>query len=415
MDRFCYLVEKIGPYHAARLEKTASTMSGEVIALEFAPQSRTYAWDVLGNHQTSFVRRTPSEAIGVQAVTRPAEAAALRRTLDECRPSVVFLNGWADRWAAWALDWCLRTGTPAVVMSDSQARDEPRRVWKEWIKRRFVRRCQAAFVAGRRHREYICALGLSEDRVVMGYDVVDNDHFWAGARAARAAATVTQAKLGLPPGRSYFLCVSRFVPKKNLPLLLRAFALYRQQHLAAVEESKVWDLVLLGDGEGRTELESQISSADLARHVHLRGFRQYDVLPGYYGLAGALVLASTSDQWGLTVNEAMAAGLPVLVSEACGCAPELVQSGTNGFAFNPGDEQQLASLLFDLASTPEAQLWRMGDASRNQISAWSLGRFADEMRRAAQLAQAAAPAHSFSLGRLFDRCLLQAMARFRPS
>ena len=79
------------------------------------------------------------------------------------------------------------------------------------------------------------------------------------------------------------------------------------------------------------------------------GFKQYDELPIYYGLAGAFIHASTTEQWGLVVNEAMAAGLPVIVSERCGCAPDLVENGRNGFTFDPYDVDALTHLMLKMA------------------------------------------------------------------
>src|SRR5207248_5879043 len=108
-----------------------------------------------------------------------------------------------------------------------------------------------------------------------------------------------------------------------------------------------WDLVLLGDGPLRETLNTQLSTLNLHSHVHLPGFKRYDELPVYYALAKAFVHASTTEQWGLVVNEAVASGLPVIVSERCGCVPELVNG--NGFTFDPFAEHELAELLLRLA------------------------------------------------------------------
>ncbi len=83
---------------------------------------------------------------------------------------------------------------------------------------------------------------------------------------------------------------------------------------------EMWDLVLLGDGPLKPTLLKLISSLGLESCVHLPGFKQYDELPVYLGLAETFIHASTTEQWGLVVNEAMASGLPVLVSNRCGCA-----------------------------------------------------------------------------------------------
>src|SRR5206468_501416 len=88
-----------------------------------------------------------------------------------------------------------------------------------------------------------------------------------------------------------------------------------------------WSLVVLGDGVLRGDLEQLRTELNLGDHVLFPGFKQYDELPAYYGLATAFIHASMVEPWGLVVNEAMAAGLPVLVSARCGCAWDLVEEG----------------------------------------------------------------------------------------
>ena len=162
----------------------------------------------------------------------------------------------------------------------------------------------------------------------------------------RAGDPSFRTRFGLP--QRFFLASNRFLPKKNLPGLLRAFAQYR-----TAAGADPWDLVLLGDGPLRPDVERLIADIGLAGAVHLPGFKQYPELPAYYGLAGAFVHASTSEQWGLVVNEAMAAGLPVLVSDRCGCAPDLVAEGINGFTFPPEDHVRLAGLMSEVAAQPD--------------------------------------------------------------
>src|SRR5439155_11820127 len=113
----------------------------------------------------------------------------------------------------------------------------------------------------------------------------------------------------------------------------------------------------------------------------LPGFQQYDELPAYYGLASAFIHASTVEQWGLVVNEAMAAGLPVLVSERCGCAADLVEAGVNGFTFDPWQPEALARLMLKLAAS-ETERLRMGGASRGIIANGSAERFGEGLEGA---------------------------------
>jgi len=97
----------------------------------------------------------------------------------------------------------------------------------------------------------------------------------------------------------------------------------------------------------------------------------------YYSMASVFVCPSVSEPWGLVINEALASGLPVLVSTGCGAARSLVKDGNNGWTFPPGNEDALASLMLRISALLPGELQEMGDRSRNIIGNWSLDRFAD--------------------------------------
>ena len=268
-------------------------------------------------------------------------------------------------------------------MSESSARDE-RRTWiREAIKARILQLCSAALVGGQSHVEYLRALGLSAERISTGYDAVDNSHFTRGADEARSNPQSNCQRLGLPHG--YFLASSRFIPKKNLLFLVRAYRRYQASHRKSGAGDEPWKLVLLGDGPLRPEIERLARDLLVADAVLLPGFKKYEELPVYYGLAGAFVHASTTEQWGLVVNEAMASGLPVIVSNRCGCAGELVRHGENGFQFDPRNEADLAASMTQIARDP-ARLAVMGQRSRELIQDWGPDRFGLGLRDAAMCA-----------------------------
>lgn len=286
-------------------------------------------------------------------------------------------------------------------MADSTAHDEPRVWWKEWLKSRVVRLYSAALVAGTAHVKYVATLGLNQESAFIGYDVVDNDYFSTQSEQARVAAASLRSQLRLP--ENYFLASSRFIEKKNLLRLVDAYAAY-SEHAG----ESAWNLVLLGDGPLKPTITDQIARLDVSEKLILPGFKQYNELPIYYGLAHAFIHASTSEQWGLVVNEAMASGLPVLVSCRCGCAPDLVRHGVNGFTFDPYDVEEITRCMLE-TSHGEHNLVAMGRASREIIRDWSPEMFAENMLRATQ---AAIDAPRPKAGWL-DRALLYALARRR--
>ena len=295
-------------------------------------------------------------------------------------------------------------------MSESNAWDETRVTWKEWIKGCVVKMCSASLAGGRPHADYLAQLGMPRDRVFLGYDAVDNDYFSTKADESRKQNAETKKKLGLPD--HYFLASARFVEKKNLTRLIQAYARYHElvgKEESGKQKSAIWKLVLLGDGPLKSDLCRLISDLNLNGHVQMPGFVQYPQLPAFYGLAGAFVHASTTEQWGLVVNEAMASGLPVLVSNRCGCAQDLVQDGVNGFTFDPENTGGLADLMLKI-SVSDFPLPAFGDASRRIIADWGPERFASGLKAAVDCALAA----PHRKGTFLDRVLLGLLLRRRP-
>src|SRR5207302_2361591 len=173
------------------------------------------------------------------------------------------------------------------------------------------------------HRDYLVRLGIPRERIFTGYDVVDNDYFAHAASAARQDAAAARSRQPLIPQRPYFLAVTRLVPRKNAARLLEAYLAYR----ATAGEADAWDLVICGNGTEEPRLRSFIREHKLDRHVHLPGFISYSGIGDWYGLAKAFIHPALHEQWGLAVNEAMAAGVPALMSNRCGWYPDLVRDG----------------------------------------------------------------------------------------
>jgi glycosyltransferase involved in cell wall biosynthesis len=213
---------------------------------------------------------------------------------------------------------------------------------------------------------------MPAEAIFCGYDVVGNEDYHPNKIR----------QLTKPIAKSYFLAINRFISKKNLPFLLDAYSVYRQ---SAYPLS--WDLVICGDGELRPQLEQQIARLSLQDCVHLPGFLQQNELLPYFAHASCFIHASIQEQWGLVVNEAMAAGLPVLVSDRCGCFEDLVIEGVNGFGFDPTNPQQLTDLMVKVSSG-EIDLETMGQAALEHIQKFSPDTFAQGLMQAVEYALA---------------------------
>jgi 1,2-diacylglycerol 3-alpha-glucosyltransferase len=388
--------DRLGPYHWARLQAAARFF--RVVAVETCAITREYEWERI-DEPRGFDKVTLFDD---ESDSRSFKRAPLRKkmakALGEIDPTVAMIPGWATPASLVALEWCLRNQRPAVVMSESNAFDEERYALGELIKRIVVSLFSAGLAGGQLQREYLITLGLPCNRVFTGYDVVDNEYFATNAVHVRENQATFRRELELP--ERYFLASARFVPKKNLRRLMEGYAFYRS--LAGPNH---WKLVLLGDGPLRPELVILRHKLELANDILLPGFIQYRKLPAYYALADAFVHASTMEQWGLVINEAMAAGLPVIVSNRCGCVPDLVAEGKNGFTFDPESERSLGKLMADMSTLPKERLEEMSQESRRIVAGFTPAHFATAAQRAIDVAKAA----PICRATLFSSLLLKAL------
>ncbi len=368
-----------GPYHLARLRALGESLASDnhrLVAHEIAGAERKYPWDITTGPQ-SFHRVTLFPDRPLEDLSTWECRAAMIEALDHDQPDVVAICGYARPESMAALGWAEANGKPTILMSESQRIDRPRSWWRETIKKRRVRRFSSALVGGVSHREYLIELGMPASRISLGYNAVDNGAFAALAAKARSDPSARRPPVEGP----YFLSVSRFVAEKNLPALIRAYASYRVQG-----GERPWPLVLCGGGPGESEVKDAIRLSGMSEHIHTPGFLQGLELATLYAHAGAFVLPSLSEPWGLVANEAAACGLPLLISERAGCAASLVPAQTKtGYRFAPQDESQLATLLLRLARLPVTDRETMGQNAAATAAQWGPSRFASGMREAIEL------------------------------
>lgn len=360
---------RFGPYHIARLDSLANNLAGRfrVVGIETNPSESTYGWNSSGNAKDGCARVTVSQELLLEAAVA------------EYSPDVIFVNGWGYRDSRRLIAWAMTRHIPIVVFSDSRRSDRVRNRMSEWLKRRLVSLCSAAVVAGPDHKVYLSQLGMPCERIFTGLDVVDNSYFSKSCAKPINRHSLIANRIQDAP---YFLFVGRFVDKKNLLRLVDAFKKYRSQ-----VGNIAWNLVLVGEGELKTVLEMHIRSSDLDDSVIIIPFQQYAELPSIYYHAACFVLPSDRDeQWGLVVNEAMACGRPVLVSDACGCVPSLVYHDCNGYCFNPTDVGDIADILKRFSQLEADVRCEMGLQSSQIISHWDLSCFSDAVQNAAQMA-----------------------------
>jgi glycosyltransferase involved in cell wall biosynthesis len=282
----------------------------------------------------------------------------LIRTLKQESPHILVVSGYHDPLYWLGLVWGKLTGTAVIVAIDSTAYDKPRKYWRELPKRLFVNFCDAAFGYGTRSREYCRALGMSNTQIFTRCQATDS-----GPITERFAEE--SAKLRAAGRRERrFLYVGRLSPEKNLHVVLRAFKRFLQ--ISPAEVSAHWGIEFVGGGPEESSLRALVNGMRLPRVTFSSGVPWREV-GAVFARADVLILASVSEPWGLVVNEAMACSVPVIVSTACGCAPDLVEHNVTGLLFEPSNAEALAGHMMTMA-TDDAAREQMGLSAKRHIA-----------------------------------------------
>jgi len=405
-----------GPYHIARvaaLKQRAGAVN--VHALELANQTADYVW----TRSLPFELVTAFSGEVVQQIPFWRVFFRARRIFCELNLDVCILPSYWPKQILAVLLAAKSLGIRTVMMNESHAGTARATGAAAQVKRVLVNAFDAALVGGQPQKRYFASLGLPVEKIFPGYDAVDNQYFADKAATVRADAARWRAQYALPD--RYFLSLGRFVAKKNLPTLILA---YRQ--ILTRQAGCPVHLVMVGSGEEEGRLKTLCAELHLPVYdksrvggekptsqapattpgVHFYGFRQIDENPLFYALAEAFILPSSREEWGLVVNEAMACGLPVVVSETVGCAEDLLVAGSpsglaelrieppltmisglrqNGFVFPPDSSEALAGALNDLSLHPELREL-MGQAGRQIVETVSCDVFAMNALRAARAA-----------------------------
>jgi glycosyltransferase involved in cell wall biosynthesis len=284
----------------------------------------------------------------------------LRSCLKKFAPEVIICGGY-NYVASWeALWWAKKHQAELILWSESNCHDARAGLeWVESLKAYFLSRCDRFVVPGKASFEYLELLGSAAEKISIAPNAVDNGSFRIQAESVRERSSEFCERLGLPA--RFLLFVGRLVPEKGVFDLLAAYGGLKAELRSSV------GLVFAGDGPSRVELEWQAQSISPGT-ICFPGFMHREDLAGLYALAEALILPTHSDTWGLVVNEAMACGLPIIVTSVAGCSIDLVEDGWNGYVVPAHDPGELCAAMDSLLQ--DSQL-------RQEMSAHSLRRIRD--------------------------------------
>jgi glycosyltransferase involved in cell wall biosynthesis len=266
--------------------------------------------------------------------------------LRKWRPDVI-LTGEMGARSLQAAVYGRATRTPVAVWAMLSERTEEERSGLRAMARRWlVKRAALIIVNGESGARYLHRFGVSDDRLLRVNQSLDLNPF-----------------LALPLQRSahqglHLLHVGTLSERKGVRVLLEALA-------AQIAHKQTCTVTFVGDGPLRAELRGIPLPANLT--VNWVGNVPYAELPKWYGQADVLLFPSLGDEWGLVVNEALAAGVPVMGSVHAQAVTELIEDGVNGWIVNPDTREAVGTALERVFATPAEELDRMRAAARESI------------------------------------------------
>lgn len=318
------------------------------------PMLEGYAWTALDN-----ARARPALGRFFGSST-PGVLAALAND----RRDVVIITGWNALPLLQALWACVRLGVPRIVRGESNAM-KARPFWIKVVHRLLLRRYDAVLAIGESNKLFYLANDITDSRIFSVPYFVDNGRFAAAARALKPERYGLRRQWGIPEDAVCFLFAGKLEPKKRILDLVGAIAQLKDR-VAGVH------LLVVGDGVLREQAQGVARRARIS--ISFAGFLNQSEMPRAYVAADCLVLPSDyGETWGLVVNEAMACGLPAVVSDRVGCGTDLVTHNQTGMVFPFGDVRALAWTLESLAADPEA-LAQMGARASERASGYSVER-----------------------------------------
>jgi glycosyltransferase involved in cell wall biosynthesis len=291
------------------------------------------------------------------------------KAIKEFKPDVVNLTGYYD-FASWiVLFYCKFRGIKTILSNETTSDDHKRNGIKEFVKGLIIKQFDGYFNFGTSSENYILSLGISQEKMLVKRNCVDNNAL-NDIYLKHLPSRIQQQHLLKIPSKN-FIFVGRLIYYKNLFHFLGAF------HSAQQKSTENWGVIILGDGELKDDLQKFVSEKNILNVRFQKGV-SWQQVPKYLALSDVLVLPSYSEPWGLVVNEAMACRLPVIVSEKCGSAVDLVKNGENGFTFNPTNSEELTDLLLKFMNE-EVNSEKMGFVSKKIILEYSPENVALEM------------------------------------
>ena len=291
-------------------------------------------------------------------------------------PDLVLLCGYSPLLHS-RLAWLLKKNKVRIgLRSDNTLRHSDFRGLKGLAKRLalpfWLRRYDTWHPVGTLASEYLRTIAKTEKTVRYFPYSVDNAWFAERAAVHRKSQADLRRQIGFSKDDFIVLGVMKWHRREDPLTLVDAVGKINR------EKNRV-KLILVGDGPLRPDVKQ--AAERMKDSVHFPGYLPYSELPKYYAVSDVFVHPAVGEPWGVSVNEAMACGVPVIAAESVGAGRDLIAKGETGGTFPDGDIDRLAESLIELYRSPEVAA-AMGKAARRQVDKWGYEFTLNEMIKA---------------------------------
>ena len=312
----------------------------------------------------------------------------IMRALYNAEPkSIIWIHGWNYATLIMALivgkllgHRIFFRGDNTAVIEEKKPNTWTKRLKTFWLSQVIFKMTDAFLAVGNQNSDYYRLLKVRENKIIFAPHCVDNQRFIAFKNDPKNDISTIRQRLGIPLSKKALICSGKYIDKKRPLDVLKALTLLPNR-------SDIF-AVFVGEGNLRLEMEQFILDNNLQDNVLLTGFVNQSSMPDYYRAADLYVMCSGMyETWGLSTNEAMCFGLPVILSDMVGSAYDLIDG--NGFMYKSGDYRALSRHIDHIFSLSDLDFQRMRDRSLSIIQQYSYENIIWGIKKAAHRAELA--------------------------
>lgn len=353
MYSIAVLCEEVTPYTISLIENVYNKMNHNVDVIFRNYRTSTHTWKIDINNKSYII--LPHFKL--------KKIFMLIKKLKSKKYDFVIVNGYSNLCMMTAITFCIARKIPFSIETDTQL-NIPTNPVKRFIKKeylKFIFKHAYGFPGGTKQKELFRYYGMDEDKINLMPMTVDTEWFQSKSEILRKDKENIKKRLKINNQR-VILFIGRLVKVKNLELLLDAFKKFDNRDNKNA-------LVIVGEGEKADNLKTKCKNENIS-NVYFEGSKQLEEVVEYYAIADIFILPSYKEPWGLVINEALACGLPVIVSDSVGAAYDLVKHNENGFIFRNNNLEQLTKYIGIILSDENVRK-DMSEKSKNIISTWN--------------------------------------------